>query len=93
MPKNQESKPPSEGTQKNIDKINIEESEPGESWPLVVAAKDVGKIILGYSKKTAANDRWRKRGPPYYMIGGTPYYLVSELIEYFTKNRVETFND
>ena len=69
------------------------EFESGESRPFVVASKNIEMIVKGYSAKSAANDRSRKRGPPYYMIGGTPYYLVSELISYFTQNRVETIND
>ncbi len=73
--------------------IQIIQFEAGEFHPYFVASKDIEKVVVGYSKKTAANDRSRKRGPPYYMIGGTPYYLVSELIEHFTRNRVETIND
>ncbi|MBT7934849.1 MAG: hypothetical protein HN722_01495 [Nitrospina sp.] len=73
--------------------IQIAQLEAGESRPLVVASKNIEKVVDGYTAKTAANDRSRKRGPPYYMVGGTPYYLVSEVIEYFTRNRVETIND
>jgi hypothetical protein len=65
----------------------------GDIAPLMVASKDVGRIILGFSSKTAANLRSQKRGPRYYMDGGTPYYKVSELIDYFCRNRVETFNN
>ena len=73
--------------------IQIIQFEAGECRPCFVASKDIEKVVVGYSKKTAANDRSRKRGPPFYMVGGTPYYLVSELIEHFTRNRVETIND
>ncbi len=73
--------------------IQIIQFEAGEFHPYFVASKDIEKVVVGYSKKTAANDRSRKRGPPYYMIGGTPYFLVSELIEHFTRNRFETIND
>ena len=61
--------------------------------PLIVAGKDIEKIIVGYSSKTAANDRSRKVGPRYFMRGGRPYYLVKDLVEHFTQNPVETFND
>ena len=76
-----------------LEKHTIVEFLPGESWPLIVASKNIERIISGYTAKTAANDRSRKLGPPYYMIGGTTYYLVSELIEHFTRNRVETTNE
>ena len=65
----------------------------GEVRPFVVAAKDIEKIILGYSKKTAANDRCKKTGPRYFMVGSRPYYLVQILIDYFTQNPVETTPD
>tara|TARA_B100000315_G_C14534885_1_gene567965 strand:+ start:277 stop:543 length:267 start_codon:yes stop_codon:yes gene_type:complete len=63
----------------------------GEVLPLVVAGKDVEKVILGYSAKTAANHRCQKTGPPYFMVGARPYYLVKDLVEHFTKNPVKTF--
>ena len=61
--------------------------------PLIVAGKDIEKIIVGYSAKTAANERCQKVGPPYFMRGGRPYYLVKDLVAYFTQNPVETLND
>jgi hypothetical protein len=61
--------------------------------PIIVAGKDIEKITVGYSAKTAANDRSRKVGPRYFMRGGRPYYLVQDLIDHFTQNPVETFND
>ncbi len=60
---------------------------------LIVAGKDIETIIVGYSAKTAANDRCRKIGPKYYQRGGRPYYLVEDLVDHFTQNPVETFND
>jgi hypothetical protein len=60
--------------------------------PLIVAGKDIEKIIVGYSAKTAANERCQKVGPPYFMRGGRPYYLVKDLVDYFTQNPVETFD-
>jgi len=65
----------------------------GEVIPLVVAGKDVEKVILGYSAKTAANHRCEKIGPRYFMVGARPYYLVKDLVEHFTKNPVQTFNE
>jgi hypothetical protein len=64
----------------------------GDTQLIFVASKDIEKIVLGFSPKTAANLRSQKRGPPFYMNGGTPYYKVSELEDYFGRNRVETFN-
>ena len=61
--------------------------------PLIIAGKDIEKVVIGYSAKTAANDRSRKIGPPYFMRGGRPYYLVQDLIEHFTQNPMETLND
>jgi hypothetical protein len=68
---------------------------PGNSEvnPLIIAGKDIEKVVIGYSSKTAANDRSRKVGPRYFMRGGRPYYLVQDLIEHFTQNPVETLND
>jgi len=64
-----------------------------ETTPLMVAAKDIERIILGYSAKKAANDRSLKRGPKFFLNGARPYYRVSDLIEYFTRNPVETVDD
>jgi hypothetical protein len=66
--------------------------ETGNIRPLFVASKDIEKVIVGFNKKTAANLRCQKKGPRFYMVGGTPYYKVSDLEEYFGKNPVETFN-
>ena len=71
----------------------IMEFPPSEVRPLIVSSKDIEKVVIGYSSKTAANDRSRKRGPKFYMVGGTPYYKISELVEFFTQNPVETLND
>ena len=66
---------------------------PGETQPIVVAGKNVEKIIDGYTSKTAANDRSGKRGCRYFMRNGRPYYLVQDLIDHFTQNPVETTQD
>jgi hypothetical protein len=68
------------------------QGETGIGLPLFVASKDVEKVILGFSPKTAANLRSQKKGPPYSMVGGTPYYKLDDLVDYFGGNRVETFN-
>lgn len=67
----------------------------GSPWvnPVVVAGKSAEKLIVGYSSKSFANDRSLKRGCRYFMVGSRPYYLVADLIDHFTKNPVETFND
>lgn len=72
--------------------IKIVKFSPGELQPLIVAGKDIEKIVIGYSMKTASNDRSRKTGPRFFMRGSRPYYLVSDLVEHFTQNSVETFN-
>jgi len=61
--------------------------------PLIVAGKDIEKVVLGYSAKTAANDRSMKVGCRYFMRNGRPYYLISDLVDHFTQNPVETSND
>ena len=71
----------------------IVEPEPGEFLPPIVASKHFSKIVSGVSPKTTANWRSEKRGPKFYMIGGSPYYKTSDLIEFFTQNPVETFNN
>jgi hypothetical protein len=73
--------------------IQIAQFVPGDSQPLLVASKDIEKVVIGYSAKTAANDRSRKVGCRYFMRGGRPYYLVQDLLNHFTQNPVETFND
>ncbi|PIR01370.1 MAG: hypothetical protein COV66_01800 [Nitrospinae bacterium CG11_big_fil_rev_8_21_14_0_20_45_15] len=64
---------------------------PGEFRPLFVASKDIERVVLGYSAKSAANDRCAKRGPKFYMVGGRPYYRISDLENYFGARPVETF--
>ena len=61
-------------------------------FPLIIASKDIEKIILEVSPKTAANLRSQKKGPRFFMVGGTPYYKTSDLLDYFCSNPVETFN-
>lgn len=61
--------------------------------PLFVAGKSAPKLIVGHSAKSFANDRSLKRGCRYFMVGSRPYYLVSDLVDHFTQNPVETFNN
>ena len=63
---------------------------PGEFKPLFVSSKDVEKVVIGWSKKTAANLRSQKKGPRYYLVGGTPYYRVEDLEGYFSQYLVKT---
>ena len=63
-----------------------------EITPLFVAGKSAGKLVIGHSSKSFANDRSLKRGCRYFMVDGMPYYLVSDLIEHYTQNPVETLN-
>ena len=48
--------------------IQVVQFEPGEFRPLFVAAKNIENVVIGYSKKTASNDRSAKRGPPFFMV-------------------------
>jgi hypothetical protein len=68
------------------------QSATGDFRPLFVASKDIEKVIIGFTPKTAANLRSQKKGPSYSMVGGTPYYKIDDLVDFFGKNRVETFN-
>lgn len=61
--------------------------------PLFVSSKDVEKVVIGWSKKTASNLRSQKKGPRFFMVGGTPYYKLSDLEEFFSKCPVETINE
>ena len=59
--------------------------------PMLVRASQVGKIILGWNPKTAANWRCQKVGPRYYQDDlGSIYYKVDEIIEFFTRHQVQT---
>mgnify|MGYP006443013003 CR=1 FL=1 len=64
--------------------------EPGDFKPLFVKSADIGKVVIGLSSKTMCNLRSQKRGPKYYMVGGTPYYKLEDLENYFGANPVET---
>jgi hypothetical protein len=67
--------------------------EPGEFKPLFVKSADIGKIVIGLSCKTMSNLRSAKKGPKFYMVGGTPYYKLVDIESYFGANPVETFNN
>jgi hypothetical protein len=64
--------------------------EPGELKPLFVKSADIGKVVIGLSAKTMCNLRSEKRGPKFYLVGGTPYYKLEDLENYFGANPVET---
>ena len=70
--------------------VRIIDYAPGEFKPLLVSSKDVEKVVIGWSKKTAANLRSQKKGPRYYLVGGTPYYQIEDLEEYFSRYLVKT---
>ena len=70
--------------------IQIVKFEPGEFKPLFVKSADIGKVVIGLSSKTMCNLRSEKRGPRFYMVGGTPYYKLEDLENYFGANPVET---
>ena len=64
--------------------------EPGEFKPLFVKSANIGNVVIGLSSKTMSNLRSEKRGPKFYMVGGTPYYKLEDLENYFGANPVET---
>lgn len=73
-----------------LTEIHVIEFREGEFRPLYVAARDIGKVVVGLSPKTAANWRSAKVGPRFYMCNGTAYYKISDLEEYFGGNPVQT---
>ena len=59
--------------------------------PVLVRANKVGEVVIGWNPKTAANWRSNKIGPPYYQDdSGSVFYKVDEVIEFFTRNPVQT---
>ena len=70
--------------------IQVIQFPPGEFQPLFVAAREIGKVVIGLSPKTAANWRAAKVGPKFFMCNGTPYYRLSDLEAYFGGNPVQT---
>ena len=66
---------------------------PEEIKQMFVKATDIDRIVVGLSPKTLANWRSQGVGPKYFLSNGSVYYSFSELINYFTKNPVETLND
>jgi hypothetical protein len=63
---------------------------PEDLRPLFVAGKDVEKVVVGWSRKTAANWRSLKKGPRFHIVDGMPFYKFSDLEDYFGANPVET---
>ena len=55
----------------------------GEPRPLVVAEKDVSKVIVGVTPGHMANLHRRGEGPRAFLLGNRRYYLVHELVEFF----------
>lgn len=70
--------------------IKIADLPAGEPKPLFVAARHIGKVIIGLSPKTAANWRSQKVGPRFFMVNGSAYYAWSDLLDYFGANPVVT---
>ena len=59
--------------------------------PVLVKANKVGEVVIGWNPKTAANWRSQKIGPPYYQDdSGSVFYKLDEVIEFFTRYRVQT---
>ncbi len=72
--------------------IKIVEFASGEFKPLFVKGPDVGKVVIGWASKTAANWRSLGIGPPYTTINGNVYYRLDILEKYFGGDEIETFN-
>jgi hypothetical protein len=70
--------------------VRIVRFETGEFKPLFVKSANIGNVVIGLSSKTMCNLRSQKRGPKYYMVGGTPYYKLEDLENYFGANPVDT---
>ena len=70
--------------------IKIADFPAGEPKPLFVAARHIGKVIVGLSPKTAANWRSQKIGPRYSVVNGSVYYAWKELENCFSANQVKT---
>ena len=59
--------------------------------PILVRANKVGEFVIGWHPKTASNWRSKKIGPPYYQDdSGSVFYKLDEVIEFFTRYRVQT---
>ena len=59
--------------------------------PVLVRESKVGRIVLGWIHKTAANWRSQKIGPRYYQDdSGSVFYKVDELLEFFTRHPIQT---
>ena len=60
---------------------------------LFVAARAIGKVVIGLSSKTLANWRSYGIGPKYYVKNGSVYYRLKDLENFFGENPVETFDE
>ena len=76
----------------NSDKIRNEVRviDPNEPTPIFIAARAIGKAVVGLSPKTLANWRSYGRGPKYYLKNGSVYYKLEDLQTFFGENPVET---
>jgi len=70
--------------------IHVVELPDGEFKPLFVAARDIGKVVIGLSPKTMANWRAARVGPSFTVVNGTPYYSLEKLQLFFSRNPVQT---
>lgn len=70
--------------------LKIVDFPAGEPKPLFVAARHIGKVIVGLSPKTAANWRFQKIGPRYSVVNGSVYYAWADLEDCFSANQVTT---
>ena len=61
-----------------------------ETTPLFIAARAIGKAVVGLSPKTLASWRSYGRGPKYYLKNGSVYYKLEDLQTFFGENPVET---
>ena len=57
--------------------------DPNEPTPIFIAARAIGKAVVGLSPKTLANWRSYGRGPKYYLKNGSVYYKFEDLENFF----------
>lgn len=79
-----------EDNKSNVTIIGFSE---GQSEPLFVAAKAIGRVVIGLSTSTAANWRALGIGPNFHVIGGRVYYEYRVLKDFFGRNKVMTTGD
>ena len=65
----------------------------GRDGNVFVAAKDIGKVVLGLKPRTLRNWRCMGKGPRWYQDGQEYYYALDDIEKYITKNGGKTADD